>query len=113
MKARSFPRPARRHGIRGVVGVGVARSIGRLSRLWGQWGLGTIYKHVGRLPGLSGARCTVEILPGSFFETGVFEPYWAPTVMGGRAYEPELVHALERMAPLGPTFIDCGANFGY
>jgi FkbM family methyltransferase len=91
----------------------VARAVARASRLWGQRGLGTLYQTLERLPLLGRSRGTVEFLPGARFETGLFEPYWAPTIVWGRAYEPELLALMKRFAPLEPTFVDGGANFGF
>lgn len=102
--------PARR---RDALATGLARSLGRVSRVWGQRGLGTMFLWLGRAPVLRAARCTVEFEPGALFETAVFEPYWAPTVVAGRPYEPEVRHVLARLRDLDPVFVDCGANHGY
>ena len=91
----------------------VARAVGLASRAWRQKGLGTLYLWLGRLPVMRGARCEVEFEPGCKFELDPVEPYWAPTVVGGRPYEPEMRHLLRRLAPLEPVLVDCGANFGY
>lgn len=95
------------------VAVGLARVIGRTSRLWKQRGLGSIYKMLRRAPVVGRARCVVELSRGTYFETDVFEPYWAPTIIGGRPYEPELMYLLERVGSLKPVLVDAGANFGY
>lgn len=91
----------------------VARSVGFASRAWGQKGLGTMYQALGRLPVVGGARCTARIAPDTRFATPVFDPYWGPTILGGRPFEPELGYLLRRLAGAGATFLDCGANFGY
>jgi FkbM family methyltransferase len=98
---------------RAAVTARASLAAGRLSRLWGQKGLGTILATLGRVPGAAGGRVRVEFEPGCTFELDPLEPYWGPTVMGGRPYEPELARVIERLAPLDPVFIDCGANFGY
>lgn len=91
----------------------LARGVGVASRAWGQKGLGTLYQFLGRIPGLRGTRCEVEFERGCVFELDPLEPYWAPTIVGGRPYEPELRHLLQRLGPLDPVLVDCGANFGY
>ena len=91
----------------------VARGVARVSELWGHRGLGTLYKHLGRLPLLGGASGRVESLPGAVFETSLFEPYWAPTIVGGRPYEPELMAVFRRFQAFAPTLVDCGANYGF
>lgn len=91
----------------------LSRGVGRVSRLWNQKGLGTMYLWLGRVPALQGQLATVEFERDCRFELDPLEPYWAPTIMGGRRYEPELRHVLTRLASVRPTFIDCGANFGY
>lgn len=91
----------------------VARTAGGVSRAWGQRGLGTMLLWAGRLPGLRAGSAQVEFEPGCFFELDPLEPYWAPTILGGRPYEPEIGHVLARFAPLDPVLVDCGANFGY
>lgn len=91
----------------------VAKAIGFTSRAWGQVGLGTIFKAIGRVPALESMRCCVEFEQGSFFETKIFEPYWGPTVVGGRPYEPELAASLRAFAGVDATFVDGGANYGY
>lgn len=55
----------------------------------------------------------MEFEPGCRFVLPVFEPYWGPTVVGGRAFEPEVVSLLASVAELRPVLVDCGANFGY
>ena len=55
----------------------------------------------------------MEFEPGCFFETDVFEPYWGPTIIGRRPYEPEIRLLLCRLRDLKPVFVDCGANYGY
>jgi FkbM family methyltransferase len=51
--------------------------------------------------------------PDATFEVEVFEPYWGPVLVGGRAYEPEVLHTLRRFASLDPVLVDCGANVGF
>ena len=103
----------RGNGLRAATALQIGRGIGRASKAWGQTGLGTLFKWVGRLPVLSDATCDVEFSPGNFFRTAVFEPYWGPTIVGGRPYEPELLAMLRELRDSRATFIDCGANFGY
>jgi FkbM family methyltransferase len=87
--------------------------MGLASRAWGQIGLGTLYKLVGGVPGLDQTRCTVELSPGSFLDIPVFEPCWGPVAIGGRPYEPELMHLFRRLRGIDVTLVDCGANYGY
>lgn len=98
---------------RSVAAVALARGIGVVSRAWGQRGLGTGFKMLNRVPLFRSARCEVEFMRGARFETEVFEPYWGPTLLGGRPYEPEVLTVLRWFAPLAPTFVDCGANYGF
>jgi FkbM family methyltransferase len=93
----------------------VARLIGEVSRAWGQRGLGTIYGAFNRVGALERLSCQVEFDRDSRFELPVFDSYWAPTIIGGRPYEPELMHLLAHARELSPkpAFIDCGANYGY
>jgi FkbM family methyltransferase len=107
------PRRIRGEGLAGALAVAKARVIAEMSRAWGQVGLGTAYKAMGRLPILGRARCVVDFDEGAEFETGVFEEFWGPTLVGGRIYEPELMHLLLRLRDLNPCMIDCGANIGF
>lgn len=93
--------------------VAIARFFGQGSRLWGQRGLGTLYKSVRAIPGMSGHQAVFEAEDDCVFELDVFEPYWAPTLLGGRSYEPELRSVLSRVKHLDPVLVDCGANIGY
>jgi FkbM family methyltransferase len=95
------------------VAVTVGYAAGVLSRAWGQRGLGTIFQALGRVPFLGNKRCRVALHPDAFFETSIFEPYWGPTLVGGRPYEPEVQAVMLRLGKFRPTFVDCGANFGY
>ncbi|NNL85681.1 MAG: FkbM family methyltransferase [Myxococcales bacterium] len=93
--------------------VALGRLAGRLSRAWGQRGLGTLFAASRRVPGFSGATCRVVHRSGATFELEVFEPYWGPVLVAGRAYEPEVLHTLRRFASLDPVLVDCGANVGF
>lgn len=99
--------------VRTRVAIGAARIISKSSSLWKQRGLGTIFLKLGRIPMLRDAECNVEFEPDCRFRLPVFEAYWGPTVIGGRPYEPEVVHFLYGMRGLDATFVDCGANWGY
>lgn len=75
--------------------------------------MGMIFKLLQRAPVIGRGRCLVEFLPDALFETDVFESYWGPTLIGGRAYEPELWHILTRIKDLDCCLLDCGANVGF
>ncbi len=100
-------------GARARLAVSAAQAVSRGSRLWRQRGLGTIFSKLYGLSALRTVECTVEFRPGCVFRLPVFEPYWGPTIVGGRPYEPEVVRLLHDMSDLAPVFVDCGANFGY
>lgn len=91
----------------------IARAVGKISLAWGQVGLGTIYRAIGRFYPRPAKELTLDFEPDCAIEIDVFEPYWGPTIVAGRSYEPELRHLLRRVASLDPIFIDCGANIGY
>lgn len=91
----------------------LARSVSRGARVWQQRGLGTIFLNLARIPVLGAAEALVEFEPGCRFVLPVFEPYWGPTVVGGRPFEPEVVALLRAVGDLAPILVDCGANFGY
>lgn len=99
--------------VRSRLAVTTARLVSRSSRLWRQRGLGTIFLKLNALRAFRGTECTVEFERDCRFTLPVFEPYWGPTVVGGRPYEEEVVHVLDGVRDLGATFIDCGANWGY
>lgn len=98
---------------RSRIAVAAARLVSRGSRLWRQRGLGTIFLKLNALQAFKGTECVVEFLPECRFALPVFEPYWGPTVVGGRPYEPEVVHLFRGVRDLDPAFVDCGANWGY
>lgn len=50
---------------------------------------------------------------GGVLAIPAFDPYWAPALVGGRPYEPEVAAAIELFRDLRPIFIDGGANIGY
>ncbi|MCA9588155.1 MAG: FkbM family methyltransferase [Myxococcales bacterium] len=100
-------------GARSQLALWTARAASRSSRLWRQRGLGTIFLKLQGLRAFRGAECTVEFAPDCFFHLPVFEPYWGPTVIGGRPFEPEVVHLLHAVRELRPVLVDCGANYGY
>lgn len=91
----------------------VGRSIGTVSSLWGRVGLGTLFQAAGRASGLRGVEAPVRLPTGGLFEVPVFDGYWGPTVVGGRAFEPEVGIAFQRFRAVRPVLVDCGANFGY
>jgi FkbM family methyltransferase len=101
------------HGARSRLALATARALSASSKLWRQRGLGTIFLTLNGLPLVRDLECTVEFEPGCWFRLPVFEPYWGPTVIGGRPYEPEVVHLLRGVRELAPAFVDCGANWGY
>ncbi len=98
---------------RSAVALAMGIAAGRISRIWHQRGLGTIFTWLHSVPGLGDTSCRVEFMEGCFFESEVLEYFWGPTVIGGRAYEPELMSALRWVGALHPILIDCGANYGY
>jgi FkbM family methyltransferase len=108
-----YPKPVRWTGPFGRLPISVARTAGRVARLWNQKGLGTLYSRLRRLPLVGKATCVVELAPETRFEFTTLDPYWAPTALAGRPYEPELHHILARVAHLDPVFVDGGANFGF
>lgn len=99
--------------VSGRIAVVVGRTAGRVSRVWGQRGLGTIFKTLRRAPLFGRAVCRVAVEPDATFETEVFEPYWGPTLVGGRPYEPEVDAVMRRLGRFAPVLVDCGANNGY
>jgi FkbM family methyltransferase len=107
------PRLIGRPSSRERAAFGVARGVARLSRTWGQVGLGTIFKALRYIPSLSQARGRVQFMPGGVLDIEFFEPYWAPSIVGGRPYEPDVMAAMKRFARLSSAFIDCGANYGF
>jgi len=96
-----------------LAALSLARGIGATSRLWGQRGLGTMFQALSRIPPLARAMCQVEISEGSYFQTPVFEAYWAPIVVARRPYETEIYELLRELRGIDTTFVDCGANYGY
>jgi FkbM family methyltransferase len=99
--------------VRSRVAVATARAVSRGARLWRQRGLGTVFLKLNSLRAFQGTECITEFEPNCRFRLPVFEPFWGPTVIGGRPYEPEVVHLLRKLRDLSPTFVDCGANWGY
>jgi FkbM family methyltransferase len=100
-------------GARAQIALWTARAASRSSRLWRQRGLGTIFLKLQGLSAFRGTECTVEFQRDCFFKLPVFEPYWGPTVIGGRPFEPEVVRLLHDVRDLRPVLVDCGANYGY
>lgn len=106
-------RQFRTRDVRSRLVLAAARLIGSGSKLWRQRALGTIFLQLNRVPLLRNTECTIEFERGCLFRLPVFEPYWGPTVVAGRPYEPEVVHLFRELRDLRPTFVDCGANWGF
>lgn len=113
MTANPKRRPYQADSLRGAVLVRLGMFAGRVSRAWGQRALGTFFATLDRVGASRGERCRVEFIPGKWFELEVCEPYWAPTIIGGRPYERELGHILDRLKHHRAAFVDGGANYGY
>lgn len=104
---------ARTDDARSQIALLAARAASRGSRLWRQRGLGTIFLKMHALRAFRGTECTVEFRRGCRFRLPVFEPYWGPTVIGGRPFEPDVERLVYEMRDLRPVLVDCGANYGY
>lgn len=98
---------------RRAAAVTLARALGPAARRLSFGGARAAYKYVGALTTLRGERVVVAVPGGGRVEVDAFDPYWAPYLLGGCAYEPEVHAVLRRFAPLRPRFIDGGANVGY
>ena len=58
-------------------------------------------------------RQWVSLANGLEFSIDLTDPYWNRMISPHFAYEPEIMHLLNRMKDLDYSFIDCGANMGY
>ena len=60
-------------------------------------------------------RLAYEVPVGtrSRFRFDLSDPYWSRIVCPGYDYEPEVAAILDATKCLSPSFLDCGANFGF
>lgn len=113
MSASGKGRTALLGNARRVAAIGLARALGVAVRPLSFGSARSVYKYAGALSTLRGERAVVHVPGGGRVDVEVFDPYWAPYLLGGRAYEPEVHATLRRFAPLQPRFVDGGANMGY
>ena len=84
-----------------IVGIYVCRPFrgyGRLMRSFGNF---------------FGKHAVVRNVNGFDFSFDLFDPYWNLLLSKSYVYEPEVKAFLSLELESNPTFIDCGANYGY
>src|SRR4051812_28623993 len=55
----------------------------------------------------------VRVGVSSLFRFQLSDPYWSQLICPGFAYEPEVRAVLNATRHLAPSFLDCGANYGF
>lgn len=93
--------------------LGIGLSAGGIAHLWQQRQLESVYKYLGLATGLRDVLLHRVLPQGGVLEIPAFDPYWAPALVGGRPYEPEVHAAIEYFRTLRPVLVDGGANIGY